>query len=254
MNVGDCLKKLRASDNGLLYEDAYLQIGVKSQWRGRQGRVMFYLGNKTDADLSGLRLSVSPPAGLHARLAPAPAIVGAKKQVQVLLELAAERGYAELPTLALAYRATASVPGGRSLVDFETTLELPYGCHKFLEPWSVSAPEAFFAKWHELARDGAQDVKVVTVAPAVAAEGLRAIEAALSAVRMGAQPGLDPNANNAVAGSRCAYSSSPGGGEEFALARVESDANNRAVFRITIAGSDRGTVEGVRAALFSQIL
>jgi len=258
VNVGDCLKKLRASDNGLLYEDAYLQIGVKSQWRGRQGRVMFYLGNKTDADLSGLRLSVSPPAGLHARLAPAPAIVGAKKQVQVLLELAAERGYAELPTLALAYRAAASVPGGQqSLVDFETTFELPYGCHKFLEPWSVSAPEAFFAKWHELARDGAQDVKVVTVAPAVAAEGLRAIEAALSAVRMGAQPGLDPNANNAVAGSRCAYSaSSPGGGDEdaFALARVESDANNRAVFRITIAGSDRGTVEGVRAALFSQIL
>jgi AP-2 complex subunit alpha len=99
-----------------------------------------------------------------------------------------------------------------------------------------------------------QDVKVVTVAPAVAAEGLRAIEAALSAVRMGAQPGLDPNANNAVAGSRCAYSS-PGGGEDaFALARVESDANNRAVFRITVAGSDRGTVEGVRAALFSQIL
>jgi AP-2 complex subunit alpha len=62
---------------------------------------------------------------------------------------------------------------------------------------------------------------------------------------------LDPNVNNVVAASTVTYSN---GAECFALARVESDANNRAVFRVTVAASDRGTMEGVQAALYSQIL
>ena len=94
VNIADCLKKLRASDNGLLYEDPTLQIGVKSQWQGNQGRVMFYLGNKTDGDVSSVSLELHPVSGLHARLAPAPQVVAPKKQVQVLLELAAASGYA----------------------------------------------------------------------------------------------------------------------------------------------------------------
>ena len=70
VNVADCLKKLRASDNGLLYEDPTLQIGVKSQWQGNQGRVMFYLGNKTDGDVSSVSLELHPVSGLHARPRP----------------------------------------------------------------------------------------------------------------------------------------------------------------------------------------
>ena len=77
------------------------------------------------------------------------------------------------------------------------------------------------------------------------------MEAALTSVRMGVMRGVDPNANNAVAGSKIGYSAT---GETFVLARVESDANNKAVFRITIASGDVETVKGVQAALFSQIL
>ena len=243
VNVADCLKKLRASDNGLLYEDPTLQIGVKSQWQGNQGRVMFYLGNKTDGDVSSVSLELHPVSGLNARLAPTPQVVAPKKQVQVLLELAAASGYAVAPAMTLRYVAPGGIPS-------TTRLELPYGCHKFLQPWSVSDNREFFAKWHELTKR-AQDVKVVTVAPRIAAGGLAAVEAALTSVRMGVMRGMDPNANNAVAGSTIGYSAT---GETFALARVESDANNKAVFRITIASGDMDTVKGVQAALFSQIL
>ena len=243
VNVADCLKKLRASDNGLLYEDPTLQIGVKSQWQGNQGRVMFYLGNKTDGDVSSVSLELHPVSGLNARLAPTPQVVAPKKQVQVLLELAAASGYAVAPAVTLRYVAPGGIPS-------TTRLELPYGCHKFLQPWSVSDNREFFAKWHELTKR-AQDVKVVTVAPRIAAGGLAAVEAALTSVRMGVMRGMDPNANNAVAGSTIGYSAT---GETFALARVESDANNKAVFRITIASGDMDTVKGVQAALFSQIL
>jgi len=46
VSITECLKKLQAADNGLLYEDAYIQIGVKSQWQGNQaGRCRLTLTN-----------------------------------------------------------------------------------------------------------------------------------------------------------------------------------------------------------------
>ena len=243
VNVAECLKKLRAADNGLLYEDPYIQIGVKSQWQGNQGRVMFYLGNKHDVDLNQLELTLSSTPGLNARLAPAPPSLGSKKQVQVLLELAAASGYAGSPVVTLRY----DVAGIGSVHQNLTT---PYGAHKFLTPWAAPDAGAFFAKWHETTA-AAQSVDVVTVSAEISSGGLPAIERALTSVNAHVLPGLDPNVNNVVAASTVTYSN---GAECFALARVESDANNRAVFRVTVAASDRGTMEGVQAALYSQIL
>lgn len=242
VSVPECLKKLQTVDNGLLYEDPYIQIGVKSQWQGNQGRVMFYLGNKHDAELSSFAMELTPVPGLNSRLAAVPPALGAKKQVQVLLELAAAGGFGGAPVLTLRYAI-----GGVGAVDQRLTL--PYGVHKFCQPWAVANPQEFFAKWHEVTK-AAQDVKVVTVAPGVAAGGLPAMEAALTSVRLGVKKGLDPNANNLVAGSKIAYSA---GGETFALVRVESDANNKSVFRMTFAANDMETVKGVQAAVLSQI-
>ena len=44
------------------------------------------------------------------------------------------------------------------------------------------------------------------------------------------------------------------GAETFALARVESDANNPAVFRVTAASVDAATAGGVLEAILSQIV
>ena len=100
INVADCLKKLYAQDNGLLYEDPNMQIGVKSQWQGTQGRVMFYVGNKSPGTLTDVALELSGGVdGLHARLAALPTQLEPKKQTQVLLELAAAGGYRAAPCL-----------------------------------------------------------------------------------------------------------------------------------------------------------
>ena len=50
-------------------------------------------------------------------------------------------------------------------------------------------------------------------------------------------PGIDPNQKNLTAGSYAKYGAG-GGVETYALARVESDANNPAIFRVTTASSD----------------
>jgi len=172
-----------------------------------------------------------------------PPVLGARKQVQVLLELAAVSGFSGAPTLTLRY----TVAGAGAV---NQCLTLPYGAHKFLQPWHVANPQEFFTQWHEVTK-AAQDVKVVTVAAGVAAGGLPAMEAALASIKLSVHKALDPNTSNVVAGSKISYSAA---GETFALVRCESDANNKAVYRITVAANDMETVMGIQAALFSQIL
>ena len=65
--------------------------------------------------------------------------------------------------------------------------------------------------------------------------------------------GIDPNQKNLTAGSYAKYGNG-GGVETYALARVESDANNPAIFRVTTASTDAGTAIGVQEAILSQLL
>jgi AP-2 complex subunit alpha len=251
VDLAECLKKLRAADNGLLYEDPYVQIGVKSQWQANQGRVMLYLGNKHSAELTDvsieLRSSDTTPGGLglQTRLAPVPSSLGAKKQVQVLLELAATSAFASPPTLALRY----AVAENGSFRAQNVVLDTPYGCHKFLQPWQSEDPGAFFAKWRELAGK-AQKIEVVRVNASAAAAGVTGFADALRDVRLTPHPGLDPNPKNIVAAGIVPYTQAP---NTTAMVRVESDANDAAVFRVTVAADDAATAAGVFRALASQV-
>ena len=82
---------------------------------------------------------------------------------------------------------------------------------------------------------------------------MAAIQAALSSVRMTPLPGIDPNQKNLTAGSYAKYGNG-GGVETYALTRVESDANNPAIFRVTTASTDEATAVGVQEAILSQLL
>jgi len=252
VDLAECLKKLRAADNGLLYEDPYVQIGVKSQWQANQGRVMLYLGNKHSAELTDVSIELRSSdntaggLGLQTRLAPVPSSLGAKKQVQVLLELAATSAFASPPTLALRYAVAENDGVFRAQ---NVVLDTPYGCHKFLQPWQSEDPGAFFAKWRELAGK-AQKIEVVRVNASAAAAGVAGFADALRDVRLTPHPGLDPNPKNIVAAGIVPYTQAP---NTTAMVRVESDANDAAVFRVTVAADDAATAAGVFRALASQV-
>ena len=89
VDVDECAKRLLVADNGLLYEDECVQVGVKSQWQGSQGRIMFYVGNKFAAEtLQNVRMSVAEVEGLRHSLQPVPATIGPKRQIQIMLQVA----------------------------------------------------------------------------------------------------------------------------------------------------------------------
>ncbi|XP_052625796.1 AP-2 complex subunit alpha-1-like [Lactuca sativa] len=72
--IGDTAERFHAlclKDSGVLYEDPYVQIGIKADWRGHQGRLVIFLGNKTTSSLTSVQAVVLPPSYLKLELSSA---------------------------------------------------------------------------------------------------------------------------------------------------------------------------------------
>ena len=239
VNVDECAKRLIVSDNGLLYEDANLQIGVKSQWQGSQGRIMFYIGNKSpSADLQGFKMVMPAVDGLRHQLQPVPDNVGTKRQVQLMMQVAITKAFIEPPTLQIAY----TLPGVGTL---SRTLELPLRVSKFLTPLTITSPQEFIAKWHQMA-SASQQQKIMDVSQQYASGGIERVAVALGGMRLGVQKGLDPNPANLVGGSKFVGELC---GEVLVGVRVESDANVRGRYRFTVASMDGNASAAVMSGL-----
>jgi hypothetical protein len=68
---------------GVLYEDAYVQIGVKKQFTGAEGKVGLYVGNKCAVPLAAFKMRVPENPALKVTLGDVPSTVAAKSQVVV---------------------------------------------------------------------------------------------------------------------------------------------------------------------------
>ena len=62
------------------------QVGLKTQYQGSQGQVMFFLGNKATAPLDRLIFVVPPQPQFQFQLAQVPQRLDPKQQVQVRLQ------------------------------------------------------------------------------------------------------------------------------------------------------------------------
>ena len=238
VDVDECAKRLLVADNGLLYEDECVQIGVKSQWQGSQGRVMFYIGNKLAGEtLQNVRMSVAEVAGLRHSLQPVPSTIGPKRQIQIMLQVAIGNAFAAAPTLAFGFATAAAGDVSRSL-------ELPVRVNKFLRPMTISSPQEFIAMWHQMASVGQQQ-KIMDVSKQYASSIDRVINA-FKGMRLAVHEGLDPNPANIVAGSRFVGEKC---GEVFVAVRAESDANVRGRYRFTVASLDATTTSAVMETL-----
>ena len=60
-----------------------MQVGLKTQYQGSQGQIMFFLGNKHAAPLERIIFVVPPQPQFQFQLAPVPQRLEAKQQVQV---------------------------------------------------------------------------------------------------------------------------------------------------------------------------
>ncbi|XP_076957630.1 AP-2 complex subunit alpha-2-like [Bidens hawaiensis] len=223
VDIAERFHALCVSDSGVLYEDPYVQIGIKAEWRGQHGRLVLFLGNKTTSSLDSVQAVILSPSHLKLELSSVPEIIPPRAQVQYPLEVLNLSPSRDVAVLDFSYKF------GTTLVD--NKLRLPAVLNKFFQPITLSAEE-FFPQWKSLATP---PLKLQEVVRGVRPMSLGEMANLLNSLRLIVSPGLDPNANNLVA-STTFYSESTR--SMLCLVRIETDPADRTQLRMTVASGD----------------
>ncbi|KAI5666510.1 hypothetical protein M9H77_16363 [Catharanthus roseus] len=222
-NIAERFQALCLKDSGVLYEDPYIQIGIKAEWRAHRGRLVLFLGNKNTSPLVSVRAVILPPAHLKMELSLVPETIPPRAQVQCPLEVVNLRPSRDLAVLDFGYKfATHMV---------NVKLRLPAVFNKFLQPIQVSGEE-FFVQWRSLS---GPPLKLQEVVRGVRPMPLAEMANLFNSLRLSVCPGLDPNPNNLVA-STTFYSESTQA--MLCLMRIETDPADRTQLRMTVASGD----------------
>lgn len=143
-DVDAWLRKLASSASGVLYEDPYLQIGLKLNLSGSGGQLGIFLGNKSGEQLQRLVCTVPPSPVFSLQLGPVPAALEPKKQVQVSLAVTCLQPCITPPSLQVGYVLPST---GQAV---SRSLALPLFVAKFCQP--VEVPRQVFAmRWDQVA-------------------------------------------------------------------------------------------------------
>ncbi|KAJ0020611.1 hypothetical protein Pint_31991 [Pistacia integerrima] len=222
-NIAERFHALCLKDSGVLYEDPYIQIGIKAEWRGHHGRLVLFLGNKNTSPLVSVQAIILPPAHLKMELSLVPETIPPRAQVQCPLEIMNLRPSRDVAVLDFSYKF------GTNMVNVK--LRLPAILNKFLQPITISAEE-FFPQWRSLS---GPPLKLQEVVRGVRPMPLLEMANLFNSYRVTVCPGLDPNPNNLVA-STTFYSESTRA--MLCLIRIETDPADRTQLRMTVASGD----------------
>ncbi|GAV89809.1 Adaptin_N domain-containing protein/Alpha_adaptin_C domain-containing protein/Alpha_adaptinC2 domain-containing protein [Cephalotus follicularis] len=222
-NTAERFHSLCSKDSGVLYEDPYIQIGIKAEWRAHHGRLVLFLGNKNTSPLVSVQAVILPPSHLKMELSLVPETIPPRAQVQCPLEVVNLRPSRDIAVLDFSYKF------GTNMVNVK--LRLPAVLNKFLQPISVS-PDEFFPQWRSLS---GPPLKLQEVVRGVRVLPLLEMANLFNSFRLMVSPGLDPNPNNLVA-STTFYSENTRA--MLCLLRIETDPADRTQLRMTIASGD----------------
>ncbi|XP_057700779.1 AP-2 complex subunit alpha-2-like isoform X2 [Corythoichthys intestinalis] len=132
-------------NNGVLYENQLLQIGLKSEYRQNLGRMYVFFGNKTSSQFLSFSSSVTGDDALkthvnvHAK-AVDPVIEGGA-QVQQVLNIECVSEFSDAPLLNIQFRY-----GGTPQ---NISIKLPVMLNKFFQPTEMTSQD-FFQRWKQL--------------------------------------------------------------------------------------------------------
>lgn len=135
--------RLYFADEGVLFEDAQIQVGLRSEFRGPMGVVKVYFTNKSSYPIGSFTTTLdnrsAPNLKIDSKNLPEPS-VSAAAQTQQTLFFEAQGGFTEAPTIRISYLAGALQA---------YTLQLPILMHRYMEPSTLTA-EDFFKRWRQI--------------------------------------------------------------------------------------------------------
>ncbi|KAH9571656.1 hypothetical protein CY35_02G105700 [Sphagnum magellanicum] len=237
-SIEDWFRALSLKDSGVLYEDPYIQIGIKSDWREAQAKMVLFLGNKHTASLVNVRVLILPAPHLKMQFSQVPDTIPPRAQVQVPVEVVCLSASRETAVLDFSY-TTSTLP-------VSVKLRLPTLMNKFLQPAPISASD-FVAHWRALV---GPPTKLQDVVRGVRPMPVSDMGDLFNSLHIGVAPGLDPNVNNIVAATTF-YSQA---GATLCLVRVETDPSDRTQMRLTVASQDPNATYELKEFIKEQVI
>jgi len=189
---------LCTSASGVLFENALLQVGVKHEYKGAQGRISIFFGNLSKGqllhfraiieDVDHLRMQKQGTQGLLDTNENGGCTVAVKTQAKLLLSVECAAPFDDAPAMRIAFETSEGEI-------HEYPLRLPIVATCFMEPVSLE-PAAFMQRWKSLEgqeRECQEVVKTPPNAPAIDEEYMERIAGIITnGLKFGRCPGCDP--------------------------------------------------------------
>ncbi|XP_070403078.1 AP-2 complex subunit alpha-2 isoform X3 [Nothobranchius furzeri] len=208
-------------NNGVLFENQLLQIGIKSEYRQNLGRMYLFYGNKTSVQFASFTTTVSCPGELQSQLnvqsKPVEPLVEGGAQIQQVLNIECITDFSEAPLLNIKFRYGGALQN--------LTLKLPVTINKFFQPTEMASQD-FFQRWKQLSQPQQEAQKIFKASHGMDTE---VIKAKLLGLGMALLDNVDPNPENYV----CAGVIQTKGQQVGCLLRLEPNAQAQ-MYRLTL--------------------
>ncbi|XP_068174558.1 AP-2 complex subunit alpha-2 isoform X2 [Antennarius striatus] len=177
-------------NNGVIYENQLLQIGLKSEYRQNLGRMYIFYGNKTSTQFLSFSTSVTSHDPLKTQLSihakPVDAIVEGGAQVQQILNIECVSDFTDAPVLNIQFRYGGTLQN--------IAVKLPVMLNKFFQPTEMTSQD-FFQRWKQL---GAPQQEIQTIFKAKHSMDTDVTKAKILGFGVALLDGVDPNPANFV--------------------------------------------------------
>ncbi|GAA5924000.1 Apl3p [Sporobolomyces koalae] len=238
------LSRLAYNMEGVLFEDAQLQVGVKCEFHGNLGRIQVYFGNKLPVALESFTATVDCGDDEDALKVTLPKItsphVSALSQIQQLIQVECRSVFTEPPLLNISYLA-----GSLQTL----TLRLPVWISKFLEPVTLDS-SAFFERWKQIGGPPREAQKIFKIHVDSNSGGVDVgkQQRVVAGTKMGLLSGVDPNPTNTVAAGVLHMSS----GKVGCLLRMEPNEKAK-LCRLTVRSTNNAVSKEVLELLVKSL-
>jgi len=216
--------RLSAMNEGVLYSDGTMEIGVKSEFHGNSGRVVLFFGNMTKTPVVGLSLALNAIPQLQLQTqALSQTVIGPETQVQHAVLVKCVEEFKDIMLMHVEWLHPAT--------NTKVSIDLPFPVMltKFLgTPTSsaIAAPE-FVATWKALSEPGMELQQVFSANSPIVVANIRKF--LMDCYHMSILDGVDSKESNIVAVATLSL----GTKQVPVLLRLETNAEAK-MFRITL--------------------
>uniref|UniRef100_A0A8C8VIN8 AP-2 complex subunit alpha n=1 Tax=Pelusios castaneus TaxID=367368 RepID=A0A8C8VIN8_9SAUR len=153
----ELLNKFVCKNNGVLFENQLLQIGVKSEFRQNLGRMYLFYGNKTSVQFQSFTPTVTYPGELQTgtqlniQTKAVDPLVEGGAQVQQVLNIECLSDFTLTPLLNIKFRYGGALQN--------ITLKLPITLNKFFQATEMLSQD-FFQRWKQLSQPQQEAQKI----------------------------------------------------------------------------------------------